>query len=482
MTSDSSLQPGGALPARDNSNAAFNSAYIFGIALAAAMGGLMFGYDWVVIGGAELFYEKYFHLLSALEIGWAMSSALIGALVGAMASGVMSDRFGRKPLLLASGLLFIMTSVGTGYAPSFLFFVSNRLLGGVAIGIASNVSPLYISEVAPARIRGRLVAINQLTIALGVMAAQVVNWIIAGLAPTSAGVDQIALDSWNVQTGWRWMFGVTAVPAAVFFAAMFLVPESPRWLAKQGRFKDSFRVLARIGGEAYAEESLNHIRITLANESGHAGLRELAAPKMRRVLLLGVVIAVFQQWCGINVIYQYGSRIFADAGFAVSGIMFNIVITGIVGLLMTFVAIATVDRWGRRVLMLSGALGLALIYFVTGCAYYENIKGVVPLALVVAAIACYCYSLAPITWVILSEIFPNRIRGRAMSVAVVALWLGNFLLSQTFPVMYEKLGLAGCFWAYAGICLAGFLFIFFRLPETKGRTLEQIERQLVFQR
>lgn len=462
-----------------DADAKFNRTYIFAIALTAAMGGLMFGYDWVVIGGAELFYEKYFHLVSALEIGWAMSSALIGALVGAAFAGTLSDKFGRKPLLIVSGLLFVVTSIGTGMASNFLFFVVNRLLGGVAIGIASNISPLYIAEVAPAHMRGRLVAINQLTIALGVMLAQMVNWLIA--QPTAPGItmDQIPFDSWNVQMAWRWMFRVTAIPAAVFFGAMFLVPESPRWLAKKGRSPRALRVLARIGGAAYAERSVKEIEATLVNEIDKVDLRELLAPKMRKILLLGIVIAVFQQWCGINVIYQYGSRIFADAGYAVSGILFSIVITGVVGVLMTFVAIGTVDRWGRRGLMLSGALGLTLIYLATGWAYHENIKGLIPVVLVIAAIACYCYSLAPITWVILSEIFPNRIRGGAMSVSIVALWMGNFVLSQTFPVMYEKLGLARCFWVYAAICLSGFLFIYFKLPETKGKTLEQIELELV---
>jgi SP family arabinose:H+ symporter-like MFS transporter len=260
---------------------------------------------------------------------------------------------------------------------------------------------------------------------------------------------------------------------------MFFVPESPRWLVKKGRSERATRVLAKIGGEAYAERSVKDIESTLMNENDEVNLRELLSPKMLRILLLGVVLAVFQQWCGINVIYQYGSRIFAEAGYAVSGILFSIVITGVVGVLMTFVAIATVDRWGRRALMLSGALGLTLIYLATGWAYHENLKGLVPVVLVVAAIACYCYSLAPITWVILSEIFPNRIRGGAMSISVMSLWLGNFILSQTFPVLYEKFGLARCFWIYAAICCLGFFFILFKLPETKGRTLEQIERELM---
>jgi len=457
----------------------FNRAYIFSIAMIAALGGLMFGYDWVVIGGAELFYERFFNLTSAFQVGWAMSSALIGALVGAMFSGGLSDKFGRKPLLLFAGFLFVVTSLGTGLASSFTLFIANRLLGGVAIGIASNLSPLYIAEIAPASMRGRLVSLNQLTIALGVVGAQVANWAIARPMPLGSTIDQIPMDSWNVQTAWRWMFGVTALPAVVFFIAMFFAPESPRWLAKKGRSDRARAVLTKIGGTAYAQYSVNDIQATLVNEIDRVDLRELLEPKMLKVLLVGVVLAVFQQWCGINVIFQYGSRIFADAGYAVSGILFNIVITGIVAVLMTFVAIATVDRWGRRALMLSGAIGLAVIYLFTGWAYHAGLKGVVPVALVVAAIACYCYSLAPITWVILSEIFPNRIRGAAMSVSVVALWFGNFLLSQTFPKMYQSLGLANCFWVYAAICFCGFIFIWKRLPETKGKTLEQIERELL---
>ncbi len=456
-----------------------NRGYIFTISSIAALGGLMFGYDWVVIGGAELFYERYFGLTSASQVGWAMSCALIGALVGAMFAGGMSDRFGRKPLLLLSGILFVATSIGIGLSSTFALFVANRLLGGVAIGIASNLSPLYIAEIAPASMRGRLVSMNQLTIALGVVAAQLVNWLIA--RPTNDGtmVDQLALDSWNVQTAWRWMFGVTALPAAVFFISMFIAPESPRWLLKKGHSPRAREVLARIGGADYAEHSVREIEASLVSEVERVNLRELLQPRMLKVLSIGVTLAVFQQWCGINVIFQYGSRIFGEAGYAVSGILFNIVITGIAAVLMALVAIGTVDRLGRRFLMLSGAAGLTVIYAFTGLAYHFALKGPIPVALVVAAIACYCYSLAPITWVVLSEIFPNRIRGAAMSVSVVALWLGNFLLSQTFPRMYQSLGMAKCFWVYAAICLGGSVFIWKLLPETKGKSLEQIERELV---
>ena len=458
--------------------AEYNLGYVWLISIVAAMGGLLFGWDWVVIGGAKPFFQRYFELTSEAQIGWANSCALIGCLVGALAAGTLSDRFGRKRLLILAALLFAVTSLGNALADDFAIFIAWRICGGVAIGLASSLSPMYIAEIAPAQVRGKLVSINQLTIVIGILLAQYINWFLVRNLPAGA-TDEFIRNSWFGQQGWRWMFGLTAAPSLLFFVGMWLVPESPRWLAKKGRSEKSLKVLEKIGGAAYAARSVRDIETTLVNEIDKVDLRELLTPKMLKILLLGIVLAVFQQWCGINVIFQYGSRIFADAGYAVSAILFSIVITGVVAVLMTFVAIATVDRWGRRGLMLSGAFGLTLIYVATGWAYHEHITGLVPVILVVAAIACYCCTLAPITWVILSEIFPNRIRGGAMSVSVVALWLGNFLLSQTFPVMYEKLGLANCFWVYAAICLAGFLFIFFKLPETKGKTLEQIERELV---
>lgn len=457
----------------------FNRRYIYAVSLVAALGGLLFGYDWVVIGGAEMFYEKYFHITSALVVGWVMSSALVGALLGSGCAGTLSDRFGRKPLLLLSGLLFVLTSVGTGLAPNLDFFLVNRLMGGVAIGIASSISPMYIAELAPAEMRGRLVSMNQLTIAIGVVSAQIVNWLIARPMPPGITVGLIPFSSWNVQMAWRWMFGVTAIPALLFFVFMNVVPESPRYLTKIGRRKEALKILTAIGGSPYAECSIEEIEATLKDDTDQNGFRELFSPKILRIILLGVILAVFQQWCGINVIYQYGSRIFSEAGYAVSGILFNIFVTGLIGVVMTFVAIATVDRWGRRSLMLSGALGLAVIHFATGWAFSAHIKGPLPVILVVTAIACYCYSLAPITWVILAEIFPNRVRGAAMSISVAALWIANFVLAQTFPPIYERLGLARCFWIYAAVCLSGFVFLIRRLPETKGKTLEELESELV---
>jgi len=451
----------------------FDTAYIYAISAVAALGGLLFGYDWVVIGGAKPFYEKFFHLTDPAQQGWAMSCALVGCLVGALVSGWQSDRFGRKRLLIAAGLVFAISSIGTGMATSFTAFVPWRLLGGFAIGMASSLSPMYIAEVAPAQYRGKLVSLNQLTIVVGILLAQVVNWLIAKPVPADATSLQI-LQSWNGQVGWRWMFGVTAIPSVLFFISMFLLPESPRWLAKNGAHERAQRVLSRIGGESYGERALREIEATVEDANG-VDLRILFDRRMLRVLSLGIGLAVLQQWCGINVIFNYAEEVFSAAGYTVSDILFNIVVTGAVNLLFTFVAIAFVDRYGRRILMLIGSAGLAIIYSCLGAFYYIHSRGIHMLVLVVAAIGCYAMSLAPVTWVVISEIFPNRIRGAAMSIAVTALWVASFILTYTFPLFNHSLGAAKTFWIYAAICVVGFLFIRARLPETKGKTLEQIE-------
>jgi sugar porter (SP) family MFS transporter len=340
---------------------------------------------------------------------------------------------------------------------------------------------MYISEIAPAAMRGRLVSINQLTIVVGILIAQVVNWCLVRNLPAGASDDFIR-HSWFGQEGWRWMFGLTALPSVFFLLGMLFVPESPRWLAQKGRSESARLVLARIGGEAYARAAIGEIRQALAAESaGRATLAGLLDPRMRRVLVLGVVLAVFQQWCGINVIFNYAEEIFRAAGYDISSVLSNIAWTGSVNLVFTFVALGAVDGRGRRPLMLVGAAGLALIYGALGSCYAGGVKGLPMLLLVLAAIGCYAMSLAPVTWVVIAEIFPNRIRGAAMSVAVAALWIACFVLTYTFPLLNAHLGPAGTFWLYALICAAGFCFVLVRLPETKGKSLEAIEAELVDQ-
>jgi len=450
--------------------------YLYAISMVAALGGLLFGYDWVVIGGAKPFYEKFFQLRDASEQGWAMSCALIGCLLGAVISGSLSDRYGRKLLLIFAALLFGVSSAGTALAHVFHNFVMWRIAGGTAIGLASNLSPMYIAEISPAAVRGKLVSLNQLTIVIGILLAQFVNWLIAQPVPRDASAMEI-LNSWNGQMGWRWMFGVTAIPSLLFFLGMLAVPESPRWLARNGRHDKAERVLRRLNGEAYAKQALAEIRSSLA-VSEKVNFFALLDPRLVGVLFLGVSLAVFQQWCGINVIFSYAEEVFSAAGYHVSDILLNIVITGAVNLVFTFVAIALVDKAGRRKLMLFGSGALALIYCLLGFGFYRHSRGIHMLLLVVVAIACYAMSLAPVTWVVISEVFPNRIRGTAMSVAVTSLWIASFILTYTFPLLNRGVGPAGTFWIYAGICLAGFLFIRWRLPETKGQTLEEIEQAL----
>ncbi len=453
----------------------YRTTYVWIISLVAGLGGLLFGYDWVVIGGAKPFYEAFFHLNDASLQGWAMSCALVGCLLGAAISGNLSDRFGRKRLLISAASLFAISSLGTASAESFNAFVGWRISGGMAIGLASNLSPMYIAEVSPAELRGKLVSLNQLNIVIGILLAQCVNWLIARPVPASATALDI-LHSWNGQHGWRWMFGVTAIPAALFFIGMLVVPESPRWLAKAGQHARARRVLVRIGGEEHCARALEEIEATLQGETRTPNLKDLIDPTLLKVLLLGVVLAVFQQWCGINVIFNYAEEVFAAAGYKVSDLLLNIVVTGAVNLIFTIVAIGFVDRVGRRKLMLVGSAGLAIVYTVLGAGYYEHSHGIHMLILVVAAIACYAMSLAPVTWVVISEIFPNRIRGTAMSIAVMSLWAASFILTYTFPLLNHGFGAATTFWIYAAICVAGFAFIKRRLPETKGKTLEEIER------
>ena len=415
-----------------------NKFFLFFICMVSAMGGLLFGYDWVVIGGAKPFYEMFFEIDNdPIMQGVAMTTALVGCLVGAMIAGGLADRYGRKPLLMLSAVLFTVSALATGWYDDFTMFNIARFIGGVGIGVASALSPMYIAEVSPADIRGRMVSLNQMTIVLGILAAQVVNMLIG------TGVEE----DWGREWGWRWMFWAETVPAGLFLILSFFIPESPVFL----RNKEN-------GGIEKKDTSVS--------------FKTLFSSQYRNILLLGLFIAVFQQWCGTNVIFNYAQEIFVSAGFDVDGMFINIVITGIANVLFTFVAMGTVERWGRRTLMLIGAGGLCMIYFILGTCYFIQVTGVMMVVLVVAAISCYAMTLGPITWVLLSEIFPARIRGIAMGTCTFALWVGCCTLTFSFPSMNAALGSNGSFWIYSAICLCAFIFLFKRCPETKGRELE----------
>ena len=457
----------------------FNKGFIYFICLVSAMGGLLFGYDWVVIGGAKPFYELYFGIADSVsDQGLAMTIALIGCMIGACTCGWLADKIGRKRLLLVSALVFLLSSIATGAFSTFSQFLVARFFGGIGIGIASGLSPMYIAEVAPTHIRGKLVSLNQMTIVIGILAAQIVNWQIADPIPAEFTPADIAA-SWNGQMAWRWMFWAAAIPSAAFLLLAFFIPESPRWQAMRGVKTQAEQTLARIGGKAFAEQEMQAIAAANADAKEQAGLSTLFSKPFHKVLLLGIVIAVFQQWCGTNVIFNYAQEIFQSAGYSVGDVLFNIVITGVANVLFTLIAIFTVDKLGRRKLMLIGAGGLCLIYATLGFCYYQQITGFFMIILVVAAIACYAMTLGPCTWVLISELFPNRVRAIAVATCTFALWIGSSTLTYTFPLLNKGLGSYGTFWIYAFVCGLGFLFFLSRLPETKGKSLEQLEKELI---
>lgn len=461
----------------NNAQTHLKMGYVWTICLVAACGGLLFGYDWVVIGGAKPFYEAYFSITDPAQSGWAMSSALVGCVFGALASGWCADKFGRKIPLIIAAALFTLSAWGTALAGSFDMFVAWRIVGGLGIGLASALSPMYIAEISPAAQRGRFVAVNQLTIVIGVLAAQLVNLAIAKPVASSATLAEISA-SWNGQVGWRWMFGSGLVPAAAFLVLMFFVPESPRWLVRVGKSQRAHQMLMRIGNQRYADETIRDIEQTLSKDAQKVSWSALWDPKVRPIIVIGMVLAMFQQWCGINVIFNYAQEIFASAGFDINSTLKSIVATGLINLIFTIAALPLVDKIGRRRLMLLGAAGLTIIYALIAAAYGLGILGLPVLILVLAAIAIYALTLAPVTWVLLSEIFPNRVRGLAMSLGTLALWVACFLLTYTFPLLNAGLGASGSFLLYGIICAAGYLYILRNVPETKGITLEALEDRL----
>ena len=422
----------------------YSKGFLYFICAVSAMGGLLFGYDWVVIGGAKPFYELYFGISDSPVLqGVAMSTALVGCLVGAMVAGAAADRYGRKPLLVTAAVLFTVSAIATGLFNDFTLFNIARFIGGVGIGVASALSPMYIAEVSPTEIRGRMVSLNQMTIVLGILAAQIVNMLLA--RDTAIAENQV----WDIEWGWRWMFWAETLPAALFLLMSFFIPESPVFL-NRGEWRE-------VRGE-------------------HLSL--LTSKKYSKVLFLGLVIAVFQQWCGTNVIFNYAQEIFTGAGYDVDGMFIDIVITGIANVLFTFVALYTIEKWGRRTLILIGAGGLGLIYLTLGTCYFLEVKGVMMVVLVVTAISVYAMTLGPVTWTLLAEIFPHRIRGVAMATCTFALWVGCCTLTFSFPSMNAALGSSGTFWIYSAICICAFVFLWNRCPETKGKSLEQLEREL----
>ena len=445
-----------------------HSSYVTLISLVATLGGLLFGYDTAVISGAIGFLRVHFGLDPAMT-GWIASSALVGCVIGCAVAGIFSDRYGRKKALLAAACLFTLSATGSALAREGYELVLWRMLGGVGIGIASMLSPLYIAEVAPAPVRGRLVSYNQFAIIFGMVVVYFVNYYIAGLHD----------EAWNMETGWRWMFGSGTIPAILFFILLFLVPESPRWLAGMSLTGKARTVLTRIGGERYAEKELQSIRDSLAEGTG--GISMLMKGNVRKVLIIGVVLAILQQVTGINVFLYYGPEIFRKLGTQTDTALLQTIAVGIFNLGFTVVAIFSVDKLGRRPLMLLGSAGMGICLFSMGLIAYFQQAQLWVLAFILGYISFFALSVGPVTWVILSEIFPTRVRGRAISLATIFLWSANWLVSQTFPmlnespVLVDKFHHGFSFWIYGIMCIILFLVVYRLVPETKGRTLEDIE-------
>lgn len=439
-----------------------NLSFVFLISIAAALGGLLFGYDIAIISGTIPFIEDYFSLNPA-EIGWAVACAYTGCIVGATAAGRATEKFGRKNLLIISSLIFMISALGTGLSNSLFFFVFYRILGGVAVGMASILSPMYIAEISPGKLRGRFVSLNQLTIVLGLQFAYLASYLLVDIN----------------ENNWRWMFISEAFPALLFFIFMFFVPKSPRWLVKAEREKQSFKILKRIGGEKFAQAELIEIKNSLASEK-KGRWKDLFKTEIRFILVIGIFLAIFQQWSGINVIFFYAPMIFEKTGIAVDTALAQTVIIGSVNVIFTFVAIWLVDKVGRKVLLLSGSAGMAICYILIGRAFFTNqLEGFYLFIIMLFCAASFAATLGPVVWVVLSEIFPNRIRGLAMGIATFCLWAACFTLTMTFPVLMKVLKGEYTFWIYALICIIGFFIILRYVPETKGKSLEQLEKELI---
>ncbi len=438
--------------------------YVYKATIVAAVGGLLFGYDTAVVAGAIGFIEKLYNLSPAMK-GWVASCALIGCIIGAMFSGVMSDKFGRKKLLIAAGLMFAISSAGILAPLSLSWFVFFRLIGGIGIGTASMIAPMYIAEIAPAEIRGRLVSVNQLGIVSGILLIYFVNATIAGWHD----------EAWNISTGWRYMFGSGIIPSVIFLIMLFFVPESPRWLASKERWNEADDVLTKVNGSEKAKLELSEIKETLNAEQGT--FSEIFKPGVRKALLIGVVLCIFSQVTGINAIMYYAPEIFKSTGDATSSALMQTVLVGVINVLFTLVAIRYVDHWGRRVLLLAGTAGMAICLAVVGGAFYFDMaKGYVVLVAILAYIAFFAVSLGPLAFVVIAEIFSNRNRGKAMSVSIFFLWISVYAVSQSFPMLLSAIGSAYTFWIYMIMSVFAFVFVLRLVPETKGKSLEEIEK------
>jgi MFS transporter, SP family, arabinose:H+ symporter len=437
--------------------------YVFLISAIAALGGLLFGFDTAVISGTTPFIKPYFKL-DDIWLGWTVSSLLGGCIIGVISAGRPSDAFGRKKTLMSAAFLFAVSAVGSALAHSLSFFIIFRIIGGLGVGIASMLSPLYISEVSPAAVRGKFVTYNQLAIVIGILLAFISN---ALLVDTG-------------ENNWRWMLIVMSLPAVLFFGFLFLAPESPRWLVQKGRSGEAFSILEKINGTILAKEELSSIEDSIRAESDSGTYREVFSGRMRPVILIGIFLSVFSQITGINSIMYYAPVIFQSIGQGASSAVMQTAIIGGGNLVFTFVAISLVDRIGRKPLLIGGVTGMMIsLTSIATAFYFKKYEGYLILFLILTYIASFSASLGPVTWVLVAEIFPNKLRSKAMSVSIVSLWIANFTLILLFPLILNRMGGAAAFLLFDIMCFILLLFTIFKVPETKGRSLEELEKILI---
>jgi MFS transporter, SP family, arabinose:H+ symporter len=440
--------------------------YIFLISAIAALGGLLFGFDTAVISGTTPFIKPYFGL-DDIWLGWTVSSLLGGCIIGVISAGKPSDLFGRKKTLMSAAVLFASSAIGSALANNLFFFITFRIIGGFGVGIASMLSPMYISEVSPAASRGRLVSYNQLAIVIGILLAFVSNALLVGTG----------------ENNWRWMLGVMGLPAILFFFSLFFAPESPRWLVQKGLSVRAFGILEKINGTGKAGEELASIEESIKTELDSGTFREVFSGQIRPILIIGVFLSVFSQITGINSIMYYAPVIFQSIGAGAGSAVIQTAIIGGGNLIFTFVAISLIDRLGRKPLLIGGVTGMIVSLSAIAIAFYlKRYEGYLILFLILTYIASFSASLGPVTWVLVSEIFPNKLRSKAMSVAIVSLWTANFLLILVFPVILNRFGGATAFFIFDMMCIILLLFTIFRVPETRGKSLEELEQVLIKKR
>lgn len=448
-----------------------SSTYLYLVCLVAALGGFLFGFDTAVISGTVSLVKNDFSL-SAVSEGWFVSCALLGCIIGVSFSGKLSDKYGRKIVLILSAILFLASALGCMLSSSFTVLIIFRLIGGLGIGVASMVSPLYISEFSPSRYRGMMVSLYQLALTVGIVLAYFSNAYLANHAADAYSNNSMHT-IFSVEV-WRAMLGLGALPAAIFLVSLFMVPESPRWLLLKGEAQKAEAILVKIDG---SEAAANEIKAFKAQGGeDDSSLKELFKPVYRKALWIGLLLPFLSQVCGINAVIYYGPRILEQAGFTLNNALGGQVTIGLVNVVFTFVAIFTIDKWGRRPLLFAGVGGAVVSLVIIGALFALGItSGPWILIFILAFIACFAFSFGPVCWVVVGEIFPNAIRGKAMALATLSLWIGNFLVGQLTPVMLEGLGSSWTFWLFALCCSPALWLTWKLIPETKGRSLENIE-------